>query len=62
MTTQNLFESNARVSTSRRDNAESSENKRELTDQEIACVAGGKVVAGTNTIVQPPPGTTTSFA
>lgn len=64
MTTQNQFEKDAKVSTTLKDDAvDSSEIKKELTDEEIASVAGGVSSlsgssssgsgAGTNTLLGP---------
>jgi hypothetical protein len=60
MATQNQFENDARVSTTLKNVAdESTRIKRELTDDEIAAVAGGHAVTNTitNTIPLPGPGT-----
>jgi hypothetical protein len=68
MTTQNQFEKDAKVSTTLKDDAiDSSEIKKELTDEEIASVAGGATSVsgsspsgpggGTNTLHGPITGT-----
>jgi hypothetical protein len=47
MTTQNQFDKDARVSTAPKDDAAKSPDiKRELTDQELASVAGGTKYGG----------------